>query len=494
MITGIVLFYLIAMVLIGFYLSRRIKLASDFLIAGRKLGLLLTTATLAAVQLGAGVVMGGAEIGAQHGIWPGMWYGIGCGGGLILAGLLVAAKLRKKKGYVPMDFFAQRFGERKWVRLWAWFSNIPSLLGIFVAQIMAAGTISAIFGLSYEQGVIISGVVIALYSVMGGMWGVVVTDLIQLGIIVIGIPLVALIAFAKMGDAGTVTLSHLFSTPFIPKGMLSRAIFLIIPFLLSISVSYDAYMRYQSAKSEKVAKWGCILGGIIVIFISFFVGCVGAVGRTLFPLVESKAVFPHMITETLPPVVAGIVVSALLAAAMSSANCLLISLSGTFSRDLYNKVFHPFAKLDDLKYAKVISRAAIVGALTLGILVAFRAKGILSTMIIFNYPFMGSMLVPLLGGVLWKRATSKGAIAAMLTGGIIGVSFFLADQMGYAKGLFNIDLGLFIAYAASALIFVAVSLFDNNQKFLRMLHGSREAVFSKRANLAAGGNKRRIKR
>jgi SSS family solute:Na+ symporter len=462
MITGIVLFYLIAMVLIGFCLSRRIKLASDFLIAGRKLGLLLTTATLAAVQLGAGVVMGGAEIGAQHGIWPGMWYGIGCGGGLILAGLLVAAKLRKKKGYVPMDFFAQRFGERKWVRLWAWFSNIPSLLGIFVAQIMAAGTISAIFGLSYEQGVIISGIVIALYSVMGGMWGVVVTDLIQLGIIVIGIPLVALIAFAKMGDAGTITSAQLFSTPFIPKGMLSRAIFLIIPFLLSISVSYDAYMRYQSAKSEKVAKWGCILGGIIVIFISFCVGCVGAVGKTLFPLVESKAVFPHMITETLPPVVAGIVVSALLAAAMSSANCLLISLSGTFSRDLYNKVFHPSAKLDDLKYAKIISRAAIVG-----------------TMIIFNYPFMGSMLVPLLGGVLWKRATSKGAIAAMLTGGTIGVSFFLADQMGYAKGLFNIDLGLFIAYAASALVFVAVSLFDNNKKFLR--GGPGGAVFSKKS-------------
>lgn len=457
MIAGIVLFYLAAMVLVGFFLSRRIKLASDFLVAGRKLGLLLTTTTLAAVQLGAGVVIGGAEIGAECGIWPGMWYGIGCGGGLILAGLLVAGKLRKKKGFVPLDFFAHRFGERKWVRLWAWFSNIPSLLGIFVAQIMAAGSISKIFGLSYEEGIIISGIVIALYSVMGGMWGVVVTDLIQLGIIVIGIPMVALIALVKMGDAGTVTLSHLFSTPFIPKGMLSRAIFLIIPFLLSISISYDAYMRYQSAKSEKVAKWGCILGGIIVIIISFCVGCVGAVGKTLFPLVEDKAVFPHMITEALPPVLAGIVVSALLAAAMSSANCLLISLSATFSRDLYNKVLHPSAKLDDLRHSKAISRAVIVGALTVGILIAFRAKEILHTMIIFNYPFMGSMLVPLLGGVLWKRATSKGAIAAMLTGGVIGVGSFLADQMDYFRGLFNVDLGLFIAYAASAIVFVAVS-------------------------------------
>lgn len=464
MITGIVVFYLIAMVLTGFFLSKRIKLASDFLVAGRKLGFVLTTATLAAVQLGAGVVIGGAEIGAELGVWPGMWYGIGCGGGLILAGLLVAAKLRSRKGYVPLDFFAHRFGENKWVRLWAWFSNIPSLLGIFVAQIMAAGSISKIFGLSYEQGVIISGVVIALYSVTAGMWGVVVTDLIQLGIIVLGIPLVALIALVKLGDTGTVTLSHLFSVPFIPKGMLSRAIFLIIPFLLSISVSYDAYMRYQSAKSGKVAKWGCILGGIIVVLISFCVGCVGAVGKALFPMLENKAVFPQMITETLPPVIAGIVVSALLAAAMSSANCLLISLSGTFSRDLYNKVFRPSARLDDLKYSKVISRVAIVGALTGGILIAFRAKEILHTMIIFNYPFMGSMLVPLLGGVLWKKATAKGAFAAVITGGTIGVGAFLADQVGAFEGLFNIDLGLFFAYAASAIVFVAVSLTSRREE------------------------------
>ena len=70
---------------------------------------------------------------------------------------------------------------------------------------------------------------------------------------------------------------------------------------------------------------------------------------------------------------------------------------------------------------------------------------------------MGSMLVPLLGGVLWQRATPKGAIAAMITGGTIGVGAFAADQVGYFRGLFSIDLGLFIAYAASAIVFVLVS-------------------------------------
>ena len=350
------------------------------------------------------------------------------------------------------------------MRLWGWLSNIPSLLGIFVVQLMAAGAISSLFGLSKTQGIILCGIVVMLYSAMGGMWGVVVTDLLQLGIIVIGIPLVAIIAVSRLGDAGTATFSSIISTPFIPQGMIPRAIFYIIPFLLSISISYDAYMRYQSAKSEKVAKWGCIIGGIIVITISFCVGIVGAIGKKIFPSVESSALLPHMIKETLSPIMAGIVVSALLAAAMSSANCLLISLSGTFSRDFYNKVLHPSSRLDELKYSKFISRSVIVGGLIIGILIALQAEGILETMIIFNYPFMGSMLVPLLGGVLWKRANTKGAISAMFVGGMIGVGSFLVEKMNLFKDLFNVDLGLFFAYGASAVVFVVVSLLTSETR------------------------------
>lgn len=463
MLIAVVIIYLIGTVVIGLFLSKRVKSASDFLIAGRNLGLLLTTATLAAIQLGAGVILGGAELGAESGVWPGTWYGIGCGGGLILAGLLVASKLRRHGGFVPLDFFGDRYGERKWVRIWAWFSNIPSLLGIFVAQIMAAGSIFSVFGFSYTHGVIISGVVIMLYSVMGGMFGAAVINFMQLGIIVLGIPLVTIMALIKLGDVGTVTASSILSTPFIPAGMFSRSVFIILPFFLAVSVSYDAFMRYQSAKSGKIAKWGCILAGIIVILISLCVGLIGAVGRIVFPTLENAAVLPKMVQTTLPPVLAGLVVSALLAAAMSSGNCLLISLAGCFSRDLYNKVLNPSAKLDELKYSKAISRATIVVMLVVGIVIAFYAKGILYTIIIFNYPYMGSMLVPLLGGVLWERATAKGALAALPVGGTIGVVAFFGGFPGPIQGLFNIDLGLLIAYSVSALVFVTVSLMTSEK-------------------------------
>ena len=458
----VVILYLSALIGLGVFMSRRVTSASDFLVAGRKLGLPLTTATLAAVQLGAGIILGGSAMAAEFGVWPGVWYGLGCGGGLILAGIFVASKMRNEGGYVPLDFFSSRYGERKWVRVWGWMSNIPSLLGIFVAQLMAAGSIMTIFGFGYTQGLVIVAVAIMLYSAVGGMWGVVTVDFVQLGTILLGIPLVAAVALMRLGDPGV--LGEVLSTPFIPAGMGSRAVFLIIPFFLSISVSYDAFMRYQSAKSATVAKWSCILAGIIVIALSLCVGVIGAVGRTLYPGVGHQEVLPHTIEALLHPVAAGIVVSALLAAVMSSSNCLLISLSACFTRDLYNKVFNPGAELDELKHTKAISRGVIVGSGVVGILIASQAGGILDTIIIFNYPYMGSMLVPLLGGVLFPKATAKGAIAAMFVGGAIGVVSFLAGVPGRMHGLFNIDLGLLLAYTASTVVFVAVSLYTHPQR------------------------------
>jgi SSS family solute:Na+ symporter len=201
-----------------------------------------------------------------------------------------------------------------------------------------------------------------------------------------------------------------------------------------------------------------VLAGLIVIALSVCVGVIGAAGRTLYPGIGHQEVLPHTIGALLHPVAAGLVVSALLAAVMSSSNCLLISLSGCFTRDLYNKVFHPEVKLDDLRYTKALSRAVIAVSAIAGILIASRGGGILDTIIIFNYPYMGSMLVPLLGGVLFPRATAKGAIAAILVGGTIGVVSFLAGVPGRMHGLFNVDLGLLVAYTASAVVFVSVSL------------------------------------
>jgi SSS family solute:Na+ symporter len=99
MILTVVALYMLGTLVAGALLSSRIKRVSDYLVAGRNLGLALTTASLAAVQIGAGVVLGGAEVGAASGIWPGMWYGLGCGLGLSLLSLLLDEVL---ESYPPL--------------------------------------------------------------------------------------------------------------------------------------------------------------------------------------------------------------------------------------------------------------------------------------------------------------------------------------------------------------------------------------------------------
>jgi SSS family solute:Na+ symporter len=319
--------YFTILIIAGVYVSANNKKTSDFLLAGRKLNLPFSIATLSAVQIGAGIILGGSANGAEMGVWPGMWYALGCGGGLILAGLLVAGKLRQKDSFVPLDFYESRYGANKWVRIWAWMSNVPSLLGIFIAQLLACGSILSGFGIPFSTGVIVCSLVILIYTTIGGMWGIVITDVIQTSIIIVSIPVIAvaslLLLYAKGFSIGTV-----YATPFIPVGTFVKFIYLVVPFLIAISVSYDAYIRYQSSKDAKTAKWGCIIAGIIVIFIGILTSTVGAVGGILYPEVK-QSIFSFMVMQSLSPVIAGIVIAAILGASMSSASGLLVAIVST---------------------------------------------------------------------------------------------------------------------------------------------------------------------
>jgi solute:Na+ symporter, SSS family len=349
--------YFLILIIAGVYSSAKNKKTSDYLLAGRRLNLPMTIATLSAVQIGAGIILDGSANGAKMGVWPGMWYALGCGGGLILAGLFVVGRLRQKDGFVPLDFYESRYGKNKWVRIWTWMSNVPSLFGIFIAQLLACGSILSGFGIPFSTGVIACAMVILIYSTIGGMWGIVMTDIIQTSIIIISLPVLTIASIIMLYSKGY-TIGSIYATPFIPAGTFIKFIYLVVPFLIAISVSYDAYIRYQSAKDANTAKWGCVIAGVVVIFIGILTSTVGAVGAIIYPD-KKEGIFSFMIMQSLNPFLAGIVIAAILGASMSSASGLLVAMGATFSRDLHNRFLHPEATLDEMLYSKIISRLAI---------------------------------------------------------------------------------------------------------------------------------------
>nr|WP_321354777.1 sodium:solute symporter family protein [uncultured Draconibacterium sp.] len=453
--------YFFIIIIAGIIMMSRNKKASDFLVAGRKLSLPLTIGTLTAVQIGAGIILGGSETGNQMGIWPGMWYALGCGGGLIVAGLLVAAKLKKKDSFVPLDFYEARYGKNKWVRIWAWMSNVPSLLGIFIAQLLACGSLLSGFGIPFYQGIIICAAIILIYSTLSGMWGVVLTDAIQSSVILIGIPVVAIASLILLNKQG-ISMAEVYHQPFIPKGTFTKFIYLVVPFLIAISVSYDAYLRFQSAKDAKTARNGAVIAGVLVIFIGILSSTVGVAGHLLYPEIK-EGVFSHMVITALPPVLAGITIAAVLGAAMSSGAGLLMALGATFSRDLFNCFIFRQYQLDEMPHSKLISRLAVGLSVIAGVLLSFKVSNILDAIIIFNYPYMGSLLIPLLAGVLWKGATKRGAVTAIFTGGIIGVGAFLSGIYPPFSRIISSELGLFIAYSVSLGVLIIVSKLETKK-------------------------------
>ena len=250
-------------------------------------------------------------------------------------------------------------------------------------------------------------VLFLVYCTIGGMWGVVLTDVIQTGIIMVGVPILAVAILIQYTKAGG-SVGEIFATPFIPEGMGTQFIYLVLlPFLLSISVSYDAYARIQSAKNAKTAALGCIIGGIIVIVVGILCSMIGVAARPLFPGV-TDGIFTIATMGILPPVLAGIVIAAILSAAMSSANCVILSLGSSFSRDLYNKVLHPEVEnLDELPKSKLISRLTVFLGSLAGIFFAFHMTSILDAMIIFNYPYMGKSSRSAAGRTSVERSHEK---------------------------------------------------------------------------------------
>ena len=199
MILTVVALYLLGTLVAGAVLSSRIKRVSDYLVAGRNLGLALTTASLAAVQIGAGVVLGGAEVGASSGLWPGMWYGLGCGLGLVLAGLFAAGRCARSAASSPSTSspIATASGG-------ACGCGPPLEHPQPARHLRRAvdGRGQRAFGLRHRvhPAVLAIGAVIFFSNVMSGMWGVVAADMFQVAIIAVGIPLTA---WAAMSHAAT---------------------------------------------------------------------------------------------------------------------------------------------------------------------------------------------------------------------------------------------------------------------------------------------------
>ena len=420
-----VVVYLCLMLGIGWWCSKKqISGMTDFLLAGRRLGLILCTAALAATHFGGGALIGGAEWGFNHGV-AGAWYGIATGVGLILLGFFTASKFRNLMLYTMPDYLANRYGGKS-IRLMGASLSLVALIGILAAQVKAAGSAFSIIGIEGPWAAVLATAVFVTYTALGGLWAAVISDVVQItiagvGVVIAGIAVMS--ASAAQGGLDTLLVGKGVETSYF--SLLGQGpafiVFLLMPTVMYTLIGQDFYQRLFAAKTATVAKQSALIAGVFLIVISVFPTIIGMGARGLAgDEVAGDEAVVWVLQTLINPVLGGIIIAAILAAIMSTADSLLTAATSHIVKDIWMESVHPGRKGDEKQLLSIARMATLLVGLC-ALVIGLIMENIVGTLIYAYTMYTAGVLVPVLGGLLWKRATRKGAIAAILVGSAIAL-------------------------------------------------------------------------
>jgi len=420
--------YIIIMLIIGYYAARKIKSAEDFIVAGRRMPLWLVTATLFATWFGGGTVLGGAGTAYVEGIWntEDAWGVIpdpfGAGLCLILAGLFFMHKLRKLKLLTLADFYMMRYG--KVALVIAAILLGPIFMFWLSVQIIAFGKVlTALLGWPYVWAIILSSIVMLIYTFAGGLWAVALTDFVQMLILTIGTAILAVYSTQLAGGFQAIPADKL---QFIPTEHTFEAWMAWVGAWIIIGLGSiptpDLHQRALGSKDEKTARLGAIFAGILYWTIGFLPVLIGLVAPALVakglipagPLEEDpELLVPLMVKALLNPVVGTIILGALIAAIMSSADSALLAISTVLTKNLGRDLMK-IGRTD--RGLLIATRTATVVVMFMALLVAFVFPYVYELMAYAFDLILAALFVPLVLGLYWRKTNEVGAVAGMLAG------------------------------------------------------------------------------
>src|SRR5436190_6431089 len=429
MLIGSVVLYLALTVVIGLWAARRVHNSRDFVLAGRSLPLYMSAATVFATWFGAETVLSVSATFTRDGLGGIVAAPFGSSFCLLFVALFFARAFYRMDLLTIGDFYRQRFG--KTVEIVTSLAITTSYLGWTAAQITALGlTFSVLSGgtMSLETGIWVGAAFVLAYTIWGGMWSVALTDLFQSVIILVGLALVAWLVGDMAGGAGKViaAASEAGKFDFFPKGGAKEWLaFLAAWMTLAIGSipQQDVFQRVTSAKDEKTAIRGCLIGGgvyfcfaFVPIFIAYAALMIDPGYAKLFASEDAREIqriLPSLILERTPLWAQVLFFGALLSAILSTASGALLAPTSLFTEN----VIRPFAgRMSDRQFMLLL-RVTLVSFALAALLFALNSKSTMYEMVQSAYKVtLVGALVPLAAGVFWKRATSAGAVTSIALG------------------------------------------------------------------------------
>lgn len=450
---AIIALYLVAIFGIGIYCNKFNNNIDDYLLAGRRLGVGLTTFTLVATYFGGGYVIGVGGEAFNNGL-SAYWSPIAGAVG-ILAVCLILKRMEGMKVCTVTEIMENRYNSPM-LRLLTTILSLLALVGILAGQVTSAGSVLASLGVgSTTTCAIIVAVFFIGFTAFGGLWAVTVTDFIQ--IIIAGVGLIAATIFVVVKGGGWDIISTQIQATNVPDNYFSLlqgtepsyVLWLILPMFIYTLIGQDVYQRLFAAKDTKTAYKSAILAFIILLVICFFPVILGMAGRALFPELEvSSLVVPTVIRAMLPPVFSGFTLAAIIAAVVSTADSILTAATSHVVNDLYVRYFCKDDTEDPTVQKKLLNISRLM-TLVIGVISVVVALAIPSVLMVLNSSytlFTAGVFSPVVAGLLWKKATKIGAFAGLFSGlafvalGWSGFSFFGIPSDIASSLLFWIEL------------------------------------------------------
>jgi solute:Na+ symporter, SSS family len=416
-----VLMYAVVMILIGVYAARKVKNSEDYVFAGRSLPFYMALSTVFATWFGSESILGAGSKFAEGGFSNVLEDPFGAGVCLIIAGIFFNRKLYRLNFLTIGDYFKSRYNTI--IALFLSSVIVVSYFGWVAAQFLALGVVlhTLIPSLAITTWVVISAIVVAFYTTLGGMVSIALHDTVQSAIIIIGLVVILVAVLPLVGGvSGFMAIIPPGHLTIFPKtdSMLAWIVFftaLMTQGFGSIP-QQDIYQRAMSARNERESMWASILGGFLYFTIVMIPIAIATIAGHLYPDLlreNSQLLIPKLISEHTSAGLQILFFGALISAILSTASGALLAPATLIAENIVK----PFFKEMGDKLRMIIIQVS-VGIVALGgVVLAYNPDAHIYELVGGAYSVtLVAGFVPLAFGLYWHKANSFGALVSIFAG------------------------------------------------------------------------------
>lgn len=386
--------------------------------AGRNLPLLLAASATFATWFGSETIMGAPAEFIQHGVLGVIEDPFGAALCLFLVGVFFARRLYEMNIVTFCDYFRIRYGRR--AELLSAILIIPSYFSWIAAQLMAMGIVlKIVLGWSLTECILLSSVVVILYTVWGGMWSISITDFLQTILIILGLSIVAIILYQKTGGMAAITQKlpedfFRFYPEFTFKSSVEYFAAWITIGLGSIP-QQDVFQRVMSARSAQTAVRATLISSFMYLSVAFIPLFIALCGHLLYPELEQQdgqMIIPQMMLLHMSLPLQVMFFGALVSAILSTTSSAVMAPAAVLGENIV-KFFRP--DITDRQLLLVI-RISIVLITAVCIFMATTRESIFELVAESSAFSLVSLFIPLAVGIYWQRANTVGCLLSMIAG------------------------------------------------------------------------------